>query len=68
MLNPSKAALSAWSVLVSIFSVFIKDVLLYVGGKKEQNMKEFYKWLYSVVCKTLKLIELNGFEPLEVTK
>lgn len=31
-------------------------------------MKEFSEWLWSAICKAVRLIELSGFEPLEVTK
>lgn len=39
-----------------------------MGEKKESNSKEFSKWTQGTICKTLRLIELNGSEPLEVTK
>lgn len=63
----SKAALFTVVGSVSVFSIFIKMYHSLVG-KKEQNTKESSKWMYSATCKTLRLIELNGFEPLEVTK
>lgn len=50
------------------FYYIYEDVSLFSGGRREPTRRNFSKRLCSSVCKTLKLIESNGFEPLEVAK